>query len=353
MPLVFWLSIAGLACLCQAFPSSTALTKRWASYCGPQNLEPGEWHRAVVPTFHKFAGTEEIDRVIGCYYRTTGEAEDEVRETCALHTTSSDGCHLGQLLFESETVPQGGSPCFPPEPPPPNGGCYQALGTCANYICSRQGKSECTGSGDAWFGCRWQEPPPRPDVVLPNQPLHLYHPECNSPSLSRTPACVSAMHHYCWYTVKKGTAAIPQEVGNGELGFLCAETNFYDNVKYSEIPGCARGQSQSAECYHEAHLYCDKIGKGGVGIAQEVTAAVVSLGCVPVSTYGSVKMTTLQQYHADCNSPSRGQDDVCAAAVHRYCSSNAFGQAGAITELGSDEVAVACIQGGMYQSVSI
>jgi hypothetical protein len=194
---------------------------------------------------------------------------------------------------------------------------------------------------------------PRPDETRPNLPLHYYHPGCDSVHLSRTPECVSAMHHYCWYSVKLGSAAIPQEAGIHDLGFFCADTNFYDNVNYSDIPGCAGSQSQSGTCYHAVHQYCDKIGKGGIGIVQEITSSVAGVACVPYATYDSVKMTTLQQYHPECISPSQGQSPECTSAVHNYCSSNGLGQAGAVAELGLDELGVGCIADGKYVGVSI
>jgi hypothetical protein len=185
-------------------------------------------------------------------------------------------------------------------------------------------------------------------------PLRSYHSGCTSMSGSRSPECMAAMHRYC-YLNGKGSAAYPQEVGVNEFGFLCSNATWYGDVSYNDIPNCAgpAENTQSAACYSSAHRLCDKIGKGGVGIIQELGDGVAGLACVPYFWYNSVKISQLKEQHPGCTSPSLAQEPPCLSAVHRFCSSKGFGQGGVITELGSDEVAVGCIEAATYVAAKV
>jgi len=182
-------------------------------------------------------------------------------------------------------------------------------------------------------------------------PLHTYHPDCTSYGQADKPACMAAMHRYC-YMNNKGSAAYPQEQSSDSLAFVCANAAWYGDVPYgAAIPYCSAG-TQSPGCYASAHRYCDSIGKSGLGIVQELGAGVVGLACVPVSWYNIVKIAELQRKHAGCTSPEKAQSPDCKAAVHRFCQDNGHGIAGGITELGADEVAVGCITAGIITIVA-
>jgi hypothetical protein len=112
-------------------------------------------------------------------------------------------------------------------------------------------------------------------------PLRSYHSGCTSIQGSRTPDCMAAMHRYC-YMNGKGSAGYPQEIGADEFGVLCSNATWYGDVAYDAIPNCAgpATNTQSAACYSSAHRFCDSIGKGGVGMIQEIGAGLsVSPAC--------------------------------------------------------------------------
>jgi hypothetical protein len=187
-----------------------------------------------------------------------------------------------------------------------------------------------------------------------NRPLRSYHPGCTSVQESRSPACMAAMHRFC-YLNGKGWAAYPQEVGTDEIGFLCAKATWYGDVAYPDIPNCAgpASNTQTAACYSSTHRYCDSIGEGGAGIIQELGDGVAGLACVPTPWYHTVRIAELAKLINGCNSPAAAQTPSCLAAAHRYCSSNSLGQGGVITELGRDEVALGCITEAVYTAAKV
>ncbi|CAG8951306.1 hypothetical protein HYFRA_00008056 [Hymenoscyphus fraxineus] len=181
--------------------------------------------------------------------------------------------------------------------------------------------------------------------------LNQYHSGCNSVSLSRSPACMAAFHRYCSDN-QYGGAGYPQEVGSDELGFLCAQTSWYGNIAYGDLPNC-NGATQSVGCYSSAHRFCISIDKTGVGMVQELGSGVVGLACVPYSWYGLLDISVLRAQHAGCTSPSQAQEPACIAAIHRYCTANNLGQGGAITEVRAFEVEAACIRAATYRTAKV
>lgn len=186
------------------------------------------------------------------------------------------------------------------------------------------------------------------------KPLNCYHSECTSMLDSRSPACMAAMHRFC-YINGKGSAAYPQEVGTHQFGLLCAKATWYGDVAYSDIPNCAGGgqNTQTAACYSSARRYCDTIGHSGAGIIQELGKGVAGLACVPTPWYHVVKIAELSKLHTGCDSPAKAQNPPCLAAAHRYCSSNGLGHGGVISELGQDEVALGCITEAVYMAAKV
>ena len=101
--------------------------------------------------------------------------------------------------------------------------------------------------------------------------------------------------------------------------------------------------------------YCGAHEGGPIGIIQEIDPENfgAAVGCVPANTYEAVKMTVLQGYHEECVQPGQGQTGACAAAVRRYCSGSGKGQAGIVSELGRDEIAVGCVAQGAWVIASV
>ena len=216
---LLWILAAIVITWCNAsLASGNRLSQGWGSYCGSQILPPGTWYRGLVDTYHRFAGSETNDRVVGCYYATRQQAEDTVRDTCRLQEDAFDGCYWA-ATFRIEKLVVPSAAVHTPTP------------------------------------VRTPTPvhTPPPEETRPGLSLHRYHSGCKTVHAFRTQECISAAHRYCMYTLGSGEAiAIPQEASKpaeNKIAFLCAPPHRPGGaVPFSSIPRCKNGP-QSPECY--------------------------------------------------------------------------------------------------------
>ena len=219
-------------------------------------------------------------------------------------------------------------------------------------LAARSGRGTCylPRGADSITQCRDPEPtpPPKPLPVgtKPNLVLNDYHRGCDSALYSRSMNCIAAVHRYCMYTHPQTPIGIAQELTANEFWIVCAPAMWYADVAYRDIPAC-EANAVSDGCYADTHRHCESLGLGRttVGVVQELGAGVAGVACVPVEDLRAVKMDVLVGYHEACRTTKVGQESGCYAAAHRYCGAKGFVGGIVAESMGSNWLAVGCVNG--------
>jgi hypothetical protein len=154
---------------------------------------------------------------------------------------------------------------------------------------------------------------------------------------------------------------MPQTVSNRSgwnyIGVSCFKPSWSGDVALTQLtrlhPGCNRlDQSQGPDCMAAVHRWCAADGRGGAGLAQEISNGVFGVACFKPTKYSKVGTSQSRA----CSSPGNSQSMACVAALHRWC--NSAGPAGSVAyaglsqEVGNSELWVACVQSTKYEEVT-
>ena len=119
-------------------------------------------------------------------------------------------------------------------------------------------------------------------------------------------------------------------------------------------PVCNRiSLSQSNECYSAVHRWCEATGRGQVGIAQEVGADEFLVACTDATWYGDVSIQDLRRLHGGCNEVGKGQTADCVAAINTWCNRNGKGTLGLAQELGNGVIGAGCFNAEWYGDIAV
>ena len=183
--------------------------------------------------------------------------------------------------------------------------------------------------------------------------------ECNSIQVSRSVACVAAMHRVC-VDSGRGGGGVSQEVNSakGVFGVGCFTPSHYQNVPIAtlqtHVGECSQPiHSQSPACVAAARRWCTTNGHGSAGIAQEAGADEIGVACIRASSYDVVSIATLTAEQSDCDRGDRVQNQECVAAAHRWCVRQSKGIIGLLQESDGVNFGIACLPATWYGEIAL
>jgi hypothetical protein len=119
-------------------------------------------------------------------------------------------------------------------------------------------------------------------------------------------------------------------------------------------PGCnSRDKSQGPDCMSAVHRWCSAGGKGGAGLVQELGKGIFGVACFQPTSYQDVPLTKLQALDRKCDGLGKSQSPECLHATHRWCNDNRKGTAGLSQEVGNGVFGVACLNSTSFKHVSV
>ena len=186
-------------------------------------------------------------------------------------------------------------------------------------------------------------------------PLMVQNSGCNKINNFGSPSCAAAMQKVC-SSPERGGAGMSQELGPDYLSIACVKASWQGNVGISQLQNynsrCnSPSLSQSSVCLSAIQSYCQAKHSINAGMAQGTTAQSVNIACFRPKWSGKVAINTLKQQFSRCNQSAKAEKSGCMAAVHRYCRSSHSANAGVIQSVSADSFGVACYSPTIFSNV--